>query len=404
MFSHRLDGEAWSDWTFVNSCVLKGVPDGNHTFSVRARDRCGNIEPSPPAWTFEVDATPPIPVIVSPSFGGVVRDTVAIIGRTEDSRFLESRVQVRAIGASTWEPPAAVEIAHGMSPVPSGRVASWPTGAFADGRYEVRLSVVDSLGLVGSALIEAIVDNSPPWADVTSPALVSAEHGGEVYTTAGAVHAYFPPRGFEQDATVTIAPLDSTGAPAELAGGQRRLIYGYEISWGAAALDKSGTVEMHYADECPQPPERLAVYAAGADSLWRHVGGTDVRSEMMIMAPLESPGRYALYGETEAAGSSFKLSEVVITPRVFSPSGRFAAWHATISFSLGRDGPVTVRIYNRAGRLVREVASGQPMNSGANLVRWDGRDSDSNLVEDGLYLVVVEALGERRIKQLAIVR
>lgn len=37
-------------------------------------------------------------------------------------------------------------------------------------------------------------------------------------------------------------------------------------------------------------------------------------------------------------------------------------------------------------------------------VRWDGRDFDANLVEDGLYLVVVEAVGEKQVKTLVIVR
>jgi len=94
----------------------------------------------------------------------------------------------------------------------------------------------------------------------------------------------------------------------------------------------------------------------------------------------------------------------VVTPRVFSARGSFASEEAAISFTLGRPGPVTVRIYNRAGRLVREVASGQQMNPGANLVRWDGCDSDSNLAEDGLYLVVVEALGRKETRTLAVAR
>jgi ligand-binding sensor domain-containing protein len=404
MFSHRIDGGQWSDWTFLNSHVVEGVCDGGHVFSVRARDRHGNVEQSPAVWTFEVDATPPIPVIISPAFGEVVRDTVSVIGRTDDSRFLEFRVDVRQLGASTWEPPDAAEIAHGMSPVWSGPVAYWPTNLFADGRYELRLSVADSLGLVGTALVEATVDNVPPWATVTSPALVSAERGGDVYTSTGLAHAYFPPRGFGQDAVVTIAALDSSGAPPMLTGGSRRLMPGYEISWGAAGLEKPGTLEILYAGECGDPRERMVLYTAGADSVWSRVGGTDVRSEMTIMAPLASSGRYALYEETDVPDGASTLSALTMTPRVFSPRGRFAAEQVAIGFSLGRDAGVTVRVYNRAGRLVCEVASGRPMNAGANLVRWDGRDQEANQVQDGLYLVVVEALGKKQTKTLAVVR
>jgi flagellar hook assembly protein FlgD len=75
-----------------------------------------------------------------------------------------------------------------------------------------------------------------------------------------------------------------------------------------------------------------------------------------------------------------------------------------ISFTLGRAGPVTAKVYNRAGRLVDELVSGLQMNAGANVVRWDGRDVDGAEVPDGLYLVAVEALGERQVQTLAVVR
>ena len=58
----------------------------------------------------------------------------------------------------------------------------------------------------------------------------------------------------------------------------------------------------------------------------------------------------------------------------------------------------------RAGRLVREVISGEYMGAGANLVRWDGRDGDASIVGEDLYLVVVEALGRREVKTVSVVR
>jgi hypothetical protein len=58
----------------------------------------------------------------------------------------------------------------------------------------------------------------------------------------------------------------------------------------------------------------------------------------------------------------------------------------------------------RAGRLVRTVAERESFGAGANLVRWDGRDRDGVLVEDGIYLVTVAALGETRTQTLAVVK
>jgi len=65
---------------------------------------------------------------------------------------------------------------------------------------------------------------------------------------------------------------------------------------------------------------------------------------------------------------------------------------------------VTVKVYNRAGRLVGELASRLQMNAGANIVRWDGRDGDDAEVPDGLYLVAIDALGETQVRTLAVVR
>jgi flagellar hook assembly protein FlgD len=54
--------------------------------------------------------------------------------------------------------------------------------------------------------------------------------------------------------------------------------------------------------------------------------------------------------------------------------------------------------------LVKEVASEKSMNADANLVRWNGQDDEGSTVPDGLYVVSVEALGEKQVRTLAVVR
>lgn len=92
-----------------------------------------------------------------------------------------------------------------------------------------------------------------------------------------------------------------------------------------------------------------------------------------------------------------------MTPRVFSPTGGFAAEELAVGFSLGRSGPVTAKVFNRAGRLVRVLITGEPRNAGANIVRWDGRDSGGSIVEPGLYLVYVESNGQRQQETVGVV-
>jgi hypothetical protein len=423
--------------------MATNLPDGEHVFKVKARDETGNVDPAPAVCVFGIDATSPIPVIVSPTYSQPVRDSVSVVGRAADLRFKDYRVEYLPAGTGSWG-----LLAESSSPVEVGVLCGWNTTSVPDGNCELRVSVTDTLGLSGTALIEVIVDNHAPWADETAPAVMKAATGGSIYTTNREVHLYFPPHAFAQDTEVDVVALASSDVPDTLSSGARRVLAGYAISWGGAVLDKPATLEMSYAgaemlltasqcgdiqrssevsderesspalasswtgdnatliSEGHSPPVdgTLALYVFGADSTWQRVGGTVDASTQHISSPLIEPGRYAVFVETAVVPGTRTLSALSVTPRVFSPRGAFASEEAVISFTLGRSGPVTVKVYNRAGRLVREVTSGQQMNAGANLVRWDGRDSDSNLVQGGLYLVVVEALGQKRTSTIAVVR
>jgi ligand-binding sensor domain-containing protein len=398
-FSYSFDGSPWSEWSPTNFWQAAGLSDGEHVFGVRARDKIGNVDPTPAECRFEIDAHPPVPVLTSPVAGEAVRDSVVIRGTAADPRFKEYLVEVRLLSGASLD-----TLIESSSPVTDGALCGWNTLPLPDGQYEVRLSVSDTLGLIGTALVGAVVDNHAPWARETAPAVVKTAAGGDIYTTNEEVHLYFPPHAFDQDTEVGIATLADPDVPDTLPNGARLVLAGYDISWGGATLAKPATLTISYGGDDPEADGALAFYMLEADSTWGRLGGTVDRSAGRISAPIGEPGRYAIYTEDGMVSGPSTLSDLVVTPRVFSARGSFASEEAAISFTLGRSGPVTVKIYNRAGRLVREVASGQQMNAGANLVRWDGRDSAANLVQAGVYLVVVEALGRKEVKTLAVVR
>ena len=59
VYSYKLDGAAWSSWASATSRAYSGLSEGNHTFSVKAKDLAGNEAPSPATRTFSVDTTAP---------------------------------------------------------------------------------------------------------------------------------------------------------------------------------------------------------------------------------------------------------------------------------------------------------------------------------------------------------
>ena len=59
-FSYRMDEGEWSEWTDATTVSFDGLEEGEHTFSVRARDGAGNEDPSPSEVSFTVDTSPPV--------------------------------------------------------------------------------------------------------------------------------------------------------------------------------------------------------------------------------------------------------------------------------------------------------------------------------------------------------
>ncbi len=396
-FSHSLDDGSWSEWSVTNAWTAEDLADRVHEFRIRARDRLGNVDPDGVRATVEIDGTPPVPVIAHPGAGQVVRGHVAVSGTAADARFESYRVDVRALPAGDWQP-----LIESRAAISNGALATWNTTRGADGPYELRLSENDSLGLATTTLATVIVDNEAPWASETAPAAVSAAAGGHVFTANREISLYFPPHAFASDVVVTATALTTGDVPDTLERGALRVLPGYEIAWGGSALRKPATLELAVPDDVPAVAGVLALYFGGADGRWERLGGT--LDAGIISAPVTHAGRYALFSDDDAGAGAAALSKMSVTPRVFSPSGSFAADEAAISFSLGRAASVTVTVYNRAGRLVKEVAIGRAMSAGANLVRWDGRDRKGDYVIDGIYMVTVEVLGRTQTRSLAVVR
>jgi len=85
------------------------------------------------------------------------------------------------------------------------------------------------------------------------------------------------------------------------------------------------------------------------------------------------------------------------TPNPFNP-------RTTIRFTLGVAGPVSARIYDVKGRLVRTLAQDQPFPAGRSGFIWDGLDGSGRSVASGVYLARMSANGEERTAKLALVR
>ena len=77
---------------------------------------------------------------------------------------------------------------------------------------------------------------------------------------------------------------------------------------------------------------------------------------------------------------------------------------ATIVVRAERDGALTVRIFDLAGRLVRTVENSRQVTAGEHTVRFNGLDDSGRRLSSGRYFVRVDVAGVRDLSSLTIVK
>ena len=401
VFSHSLDDAMWSPWSTMTNVVLRSLLDGPHVFKVLARDRSGNVQIDTTVVAFEVDATPPSPTILPSSIGHPISGTVTISGKATDTRFKEYSLRYRPEAAASWDSATVTLIATSSTPVVEGPLAEWDASSVPDGPYELRLDVTDSLGLIGSDFARVIVDNQAPSAEVTSPVYLTREAGGGLFTQDGQAHLYLPPLALSGDAWVAVESLDDASLPGDPPGTTQYLA-GYSVDFAGVDLEKAGTLDALLDAGADTGEGTPVAYVLEFDEAWRRLGGT--MDGQRVSIPIHAAGRFGIFLETVAPEGRPSVTGLSFTPRVLSRQGIYSADEVAIGFTLGRSGPVTAQVFNRAGRLVRELASNTNLKAGQNVVRWDGCDVNGARVEDGLYLVTIQSLNQRQTRGIAVVR
>ena len=75
----------------------------------------------------------------------------------------------------------------------------------------------------------------------------------------------------------------------------------------------------------------------------------------------------------------------------------------TIPYAVGTQGPVTVRLYDISGQLIRELVN-QVHAAGQYRVSWDGRDSGGSAASSGVYLVRLASGSYNETKKIMLMK
>jgi outer membrane protein assembly factor BamB len=204
---------------------------------------------------------------------------------------------------------------------------------------------------------------------------------------------------------------------------------GVHVSWEHAGAKDLAGFNVYRADASePSPPAefRARAEADGADSVrdvlaLRAAEGTRggltrlnedlIRDHEFIDRSVVDGGRYAyVVGAVSLNGDEVLAGPVEIVAdlragglRLARPAPNPVRGGSRIEFAAPAGTRATLRIYDPAGRLVRELHSGV-LAGGPTSVTWDGRSDSGDPVASGVYFVRLEAGGEVLTRKVAFVK
>lgn len=85
------------------------------------------------------------------------------------------------------------------------------------------------------------------------------------------------------------------------------------------------------------------------------------------------------------------------SPNPFNPT-------TTIAFDLPATAPVSLRIFDASGRLVRALLTGSPGAAGRNEATWDGRDGSGRHAPSGVYLYRLQTPGHAATGRMTLMK
>jgi len=243
------------------------------------------------------------------------------------------------------------------------------------------------------------------------PALILPGAGGIVESRDGVVRLVITPGALPsltENPDIEIMPITVLVGPdaGDLVGSAYEIVSEPDFEF---LTGKTATLRFRYP--AGTDASRLAMYHEGSSD-WTRLGGSVESGANQVRVAVRDLGVYALVQETTTPMGSEGVSDIQFSNRALFPRLMVGGpprlrnpLTATtdISFQLGAPSEVRVELYDRTGRLIRVLEQGRSMGSGRQIITWDGRDADNDVVRSGLYIVVIEAGGEKAHRTLAVV-
>jgi hypothetical protein len=274
---------------------------------------------------------------------------------------------------------------------------------------EIRAVVVSTItDLVGNRM-----EGDHSWLFKTAR-VITAREGGVIQNHEGTVRLTVGPLSVNTDVEI---PIVST-IPSNLPSGVTYTNIAYRVGPDEeVSLSKPAVLEITYNEDILKEVNTAGLYKTAISEskltlyrqdllnpvTWERIGGTVDNSTNTITVSINKLGVYGIFEDLSDGSGSGAPDDLTITPRVFAPQGTgYLPQEAGISFTLNKSASVTILVFNSSGRLVRRLIENELLNFGPQTFMWDGKDGDGRALPSGLYTVLVNSGGTKKLKTVAI--
>lgn len=385
--------------------IQTALPNGEFELAVQALDTDKNLDPTPARHRFKTDITPPVVAISAPRPEAYVAGDVAILGVIADEDLEPSAIQFeyRNEDSNEWRHDRLTRFWNASSESQTDTLALWHSGALPNGAYRLRLQARDKLSHASSTEIIVHVDSLFAIADL-------GERGGIMQSRLPAVEIYLPPGALDKPYRLMINSLLARDRRQAFG---KKAIAGFKISVTGEdetprlQEEKLGTITIRHpgivqTKEAQRHLVLLQVPANGAYGQAR-LGGTPDYEQHRITAPFYAFGDFFVIDSLAQGPGALgpELTTLRCRPRIFSTNGG-SPNHTDVLFPAREGGVVTMRVYNAAGRLVRELRT-EALPAGEHALAWDGRNENHEPCVSGLYIIGVKTTGREMFETVVIV-
>jgi hypothetical protein len=152
--------------------------------------------------------------------------------------------------------------------------------------------------------------------------------------------------------------------------------------------------------------EGLTLEHARGEADWSRIWSGDQREGWLHRNPGPGVHRYRLIAESAtgpvvSAEARIQVAPLAVrihaaVPNPFNPTTQ-------INFEIAEAGPVSLRVYDLAGRIVRTLVD-ESLTAGRHVKPWHGEDGRGRAAASGVYLIVLETHSGRDVRRVALVQ